>query len=204
MIRAVLFDLDGTLCDCAFVHFQALNSALISKGCDPITWDEHVRVYNGLPTREKLQRLFVADRITWDKVAAITEAKQANTVALMRDTVKFDPQVYCLIAGLVVSGFQWGVVTNAVPTTALLVLTKMHLPPPDCLITNEDATTKPDPAPYLLACRRLEVAPDEALVIEDGRYGIESATAAGCLVMRVSGPMDLTPDNVWKHLEVPC
>jgi HAD superfamily hydrolase (TIGR01509 family) len=44
---------------------------------------------------------------------------------------------------------------------------------------------KPDPAPYLLACERLALAPDEVLVVEDSDTGVAAGRAAGCRVMRV-------------------
>jgi HAD superfamily hydrolase (TIGR01509 family) len=52
---------------------------------------------------------------------------------------------------------------------------------------------KPDPAPYLLACRRLELAPAEVLVVEDSTAGMASGRAAGCRVMRIgSGHCEFT------------
>jgi phosphoglycolate phosphatase len=41
---------------------------------------------------------------------------------------------------------------------------------------------KPDPAPFLLACERLAVAPAEALVIGDSDNDVQAARAAGCPV----------------------
>jgi HAD superfamily hydrolase (TIGR01509 family) len=52
---------------------------------------------------------------------------------------------------------------------------------------------KPDPAPYLLACRRLDLAPAEVLVVEDSTTGMAAGRAAGCRVMRIgSGHCDFT------------
>jgi HAD superfamily hydrolase (TIGR01509 family) len=44
---------------------------------------------------------------------------------------------------------------------------------------------KPDPAPYLLACQRLDLAPAEVLVVEDSTTGMAAGRAAGCRVMRI-------------------
>jgi HAD superfamily hydrolase (TIGR01509 family) len=53
-------------------------------------------------------------------------------------------------------------------------------------IAREDvARGKPDPEPYALACRRLGVAPSEALSVEDSDVGAASACAAGLRVLRV-------------------
>jgi phosphoglycolate phosphatase len=45
---------------------------------------------------------------------------------------------------------------------------------------------KPDPAPLLHACRKLQVAPSEMLVIGDSINDVQAARAAGCPVFCVS------------------
>ncbi len=45
--------------------------------------------------------------------------------------------------------------------------------------------TKPDPAPYLLAAKLLDVEPARCVALEDSPNGVASATAAGCLVVAV-------------------
>jgi len=53
-------------------------------------------------------------------------------------------------------------------------------------VSNEDVVSpKPSPDPYLLACRRLNVRPCEALAVEDHERGVQSATDAGCHVAQL-------------------
>ncbi|HEX8341535.1 MAG TPA: HAD family hydrolase, partial [Tepidisphaeraceae bacterium] len=49
----------------------------------------------------------------------------------------------------------------------------------DIAITREDGKFKPDPAPLLLACERLGVAPAQAWMVGDWKYDIEAGNAAG-------------------------
>ncbi len=49
---------------------------------------------------------------------------------------------------------------------------------------------KPDPEIYLIACRRLGLAPAECIVLEDARNGVLAGKAAGCPVIAV--PSDYT------------
>ena len=56
-IECILFDLDGVLVDACDWHYEALNSSLISFGFSPITREEHLHKYNGLPTKIKLEML---------------------------------------------------------------------------------------------------------------------------------------------------
>lgn len=198
--RAVLFDLDGVLCSTPDLHYRALNAALVDNGCSRIEPKQHEELYDGLPTVVKLQMLQERGLVHPDNMTRVSDAKKVYTRKFLVEEVKFDPAVFCLVHGVVGYGLKWGVVTNAVAETALTCLTLLKLPVPGCLVTNEDAPPKPAPAPYELACRRLGVGPREVLVVEDGDHGVRAAILAGCKVFRVSGPGDLTPDNVWKEL----
>ena len=55
-IKAVIFDMDGVLIDAKEWHYEALNRALGNYGyC--VSRSEHISIYDGLPTRSKLQLL---------------------------------------------------------------------------------------------------------------------------------------------------
>jgi HAD superfamily hydrolase (TIGR01509 family) len=59
---------------------------------------------------------------------------------------------------------------------------------------DECRTAKPDPAPYLLACARLGVNPDESLAVEDSRNGLLSAKSAGL-------PCVVVPTTMTSHMD---
>ena len=66
---------------------------------------------------------------------------------------------------------------------AVLAQTGLRFP---VIVTGSDVSRgKPDPEPYLLATRRLEVAPAGCLVLEDSITGVTAAEAAGCFVVAV-------------------
>ena len=69
------------------------------------------------------------------------------------------------------------------------------------LVTADDVpAAKPDPAPYLEACRAVGVAPERALAFEDSPVGARSARAAGCWV--IGCPMTVHPDLDAAHVVV--
>ena len=56
---------------------------------------------------------------------------------------------------------------------------RLHELPPFAAVAREDAAHKPDPAPLLLACRRIERLPAQVWMVGDGRYDVEAGVAAG-------------------------
>ena len=62
------------------------------------------------------------------------------------------------------------------------------------VVCGEDVpATKPDPAPYLLAAKLLDVEPARCTALEDSPNGVASATAAGCLVVAVPSFVPIPP-----------
>ena len=55
MIKLIIFDLDGVLIDSKQTHYEALNRALGDEYA--ISIEEHLAMYDGLPTRSKLNML---------------------------------------------------------------------------------------------------------------------------------------------------
>lgn len=61
----------------------------------------------------------------------------------------------------------------------------------DFILTREDyGASKPDPEPYLTACRRASLAPSLCVAVEDSERGVVSAAAAGLAVAAIPGPLD--------------
>ena len=192
-IRAVVFDMDGVLIDARDWHFRALNDALEIFGTH-ISYDEHLDRFNGLPTREKLRILTDEGRLPQHVHSVINAVKQERT---LREAAKLCfPRIehLLLLAWLRARGLQVGVATNSIRQSASTMLQFGGvLPFLDCLITNEDVErAKPAPDIYERACLQLGVMPSETLVVEDHDVGVTAARAAGCRVVRVEGPEDVT------------
>jgi len=77
-------------------------------------------------------------------------------------------------------GERWAIVTSAPRAIALALIRRAGLVTPPVMISADDVTRgKPAPEPYMLAVRRMGVAPARALVIEDSASGVDAAHAAG-------------------------
>lgn len=85
------------------------------------------------------------------------------------------------------------IVTSCTTALAQARLRAAGLPEPRVLVTADLITRgKPDPEPFLLGARRLDVAPDRCVVLEDAPAGIAAGRAAGATViaLRTTHPDD--------------
>ena len=60
MIKAIIFDLDGVLVDTKDIHFISIKNAIekVFKIKKTISYDKHLKIYDGLPTKKKLEIFF--------------------------------------------------------------------------------------------------------------------------------------------------
>jgi beta-phosphoglucomutase-like phosphatase (HAD superfamily) len=73
----------------------------------------------------------------------------------------------------------------------------------DVIISGEDVKHgKPDPEPYLLACKRLGLPPDQCVVLEDASNGVKAAKAAGCKCIGIDSPYTPPQDLSQADLEL--
>lgn len=193
MIKAIAFDMDGVLIDAKEWHYQALNRALALFGC-PISHDEHITVFDGLPTRRKLQMLSAANRIPSALHEFISDLKQAYTMEIVAARCKPRFIHQYALARLQAEGFRLAVCSNAVRHSVDVMMQRAALAPYlDFTLSNQDvARPKPDPEIYLQAIARFGVAPEECLVVEDHAAGVRAAREAGARVLQVAGTDDVT------------
>lgn len=189
--KCVAFDVDGCLLDSDAVHHNALQQALHEVAGFMLTHDE-LRGFRGLPTREKLSRLVLADRLGTRDAGKVLERKQELTVPGIR-ALPHDPSKKELLATLRRAGYRLCAVSNAVQPTVTAMLENVGFTGFEFALSNEHAAPKPSPALYLLAAERFGCDPSRVVVVEDGDYGIVAAVRAGCQVVAVRSPAEVGP-----------
>jgi mannitol-1-/sugar-/sorbitol-6-phosphatase len=176
---AILFDLDGVLIDTYAITERHLRVWAERHG---VALAEVVALQHGRTTVETLRT--VAPHLDAEREAMLMELAEASD----RDGLEAFPGASRLLAEL--AGHPWAVVTSCKRATAASRLEFLGLPRPRVLVTAEDVRHgKPSPEPYLLAARRLGVAPSACVVIEDAPAGITSARAAGSRVIAVASSL---------------
>jgi HAD superfamily hydrolase (TIGR01509 family) len=199
--KAVIFDVDGVLIDAADWHFEAFNRALAPFG-HPLTIDEHRSEYLGLTSAQKLLRLVQQGQIASEDTAAILEAKRSCTTEIIRQRCRPHSDRTRMLEVLIKRRLRLAAVSNAGRSTVTEMLDLAGLSQYlDVIVAGDDvAHPKPDAEPYARCVSLLGLLPDECLAVEDGRYGAESALAAGIRVWRVSGPWDVNLDTLWRQV----
>ena len=199
MIKLVVFDLDGVLVEAKNIHFEALNKALKQYA---ITWEEHLSIYDGLKTNQKLEMLHERKGLPKEYFKDIWEAKQKYTLEALSDLKESDQLKVCMNS-LVNEGYKIACCSNSIRKTVLTVLSKLGIIEYfDLIISNEDVTnSKPHPEMYWKAMSKMTVLPEETLIVEDSPYGLLAANRAKAHVLRVGNPEEVTYNNVYKSIQ---
>ena len=117
MIKGLIFDLDGVLVDTKDIHFQALNKALLKVNAkNIISFEDHSKNFDGLPTSKKLQILLKRSWIKKNQLNKIKFLKQELTEKILKKKIKRNNQVITLFKNFK-KKYKIGVATNAVRKT---------------------------------------------------------------------------------------
>lgn len=199
-IKAIIFDMDGVLVDAKEWHYESLNSALFHFGFSPISRKDHLEIYDGLPTKEKLK--IHPDTMNLDVVALdnINKLKQEFLAQIVNDKCTPSLLHHRTIQELKKEGYRLAVCSNAIKQTVETLLRKTELLQYiEFFLSNQDVEyPKPHPEIYLKAMKKLEVHPESVLICEDNIKGITAAKESCGNVLEIGTVHDVTYENI-KH-----
>jgi HAD superfamily hydrolase (TIGR01509 family) len=186
MIKAVLWDLDGTLVDSAEFHWQAWRDVMAAEGA-PVTYDQFVHSFG--KRNDLILTGWLGDDVDPDRMRRLGEAKEAHFRELVRaHGIAPLPGVRDWVTRLANDGWRHAIATSAPRENLETLVDAMDMRPLfDAGIAAEDVTHgKPDPEVFLIAAGRLYAAPQHAIVVEDAPMGIEAGRRAGMRTIGVS------------------
>lgn len=176
-IRALLFDMDGTLTATDPLHAEIFGQVLAPHG---FTVDHafYQRQIAGRTNRLIFQTLFPG--LSDADADAMSAAKEAAFRAAY-PALEPLPGLNGFIREAAAHGLHLALVTNAPRANADHVLTALGLADRFAEIVTVDGVSrgKPHPDPYQEALRRLGLAPHQAIAFEDSPTGLRAALAAG-------------------------
>ncbi|SEL42360.1 phosphoglycolate phosphatase [Roseateles sp. YR242] len=178
-IRAVLFDLDGTLVDSAPDLAGATNDMLLARGLPEVPF-ERLRPMVGAGARGMMGVAFGVTPQDEAFPALRTEFFDRYEARLLQATRPF-AGIPEMLAGLADAGLSWGIVTNKIERFALPLARGLGWGDVASAVVGGDTTghAKPHPAPLLEAARRAGVDPRHCIYVGDDARDILAGRAAG-------------------------
>jgi HAD superfamily hydrolase (TIGR01509 family) len=195
MLKALLFDLDGTLANTNPVHRSTWEKFLEPYGYD-VTWDFYRNNISGRVGQEMVLGLF--PDLSPEEAQEMAEAKDAEFRERTGE-LKVLPGLRELVEKGREKGMKMALVTNAPEENVLAVLHALDLEDvfETVILADDVGAGKPDPAPYETALEALDVSADEALAFEDSPSGIASSVAAGIPTIGIASTQE--PEDLEEH-----
>ncbi len=196
-LRALLWDVDGTLAETEGLHLEAFNRAFADFGLD-VRWTP--RCYRALLAvtggRERLRHFFATHRpdlLARVDIAALHAHKTRLYATLAADRLRLRPGVARLLREARAAGLEQAVVTTTGRVNVETLLDRTLGPEGRRIFrvwATGDRVTHKKPAPDLhrLALRELGLPPPACLALEDSAVGLAAARAAGVPVVIVTSP----------------
>ncbi len=179
MIKAVLFDLDGTFADTAPDLAAALNQVLIEEKLPALPF-ETIRpmVSHGGVALIKLGFNYDEQHADFERLKLRLLDIYQNNISTL--TTVFEG-INELLLSLEARNIAWGIVTNKPAWLTDPLMQQMGFTHRAATIVSGDTTSerKPHPEPLFFACRQINCAPEECLYVGDAERDIIAGKAAG-------------------------
>ena len=206
-VKAVLFDLDGTLIDSAPDLAAAADKMRVDRGLPSLPLDKY-RPMAGAGARGMLGIAFGIGPDHPDFPGLREEFFRNYERCMTQRTLVFDG-VAQLIASLVERNIPWGVVTNKSMRFTAPLTKGMPLFASARAVVGGDSTphSKPHPAPLLEAARQLSVQPIQCIYVGDDVRDVQAGRAAGMSTVAATyGYLGSTDVREWgadNHIATP-
>jgi HAD superfamily hydrolase (TIGR01509 family) len=190
--RAVLFDMDGVLTDSEPAFHAAVNDVLARYG-QHVSIDDY-QSFIGMATPAMWTRMIAYKHmpVTPD---AVLEAYEAPLMARLRQPRPALPGARELLLALRERGVPVALCTASYSRWVDAILPSAGLEGLFDAYSTADMVeaTKPDPAPYVLAARKLGFAAEQCVAVEDSTNGLTSALRSGAHVIQLRATATAAP-----------
>ncbi|SMD38821.1 haloacid dehalogenase superfamily, subfamily IA, variant 3 with third motif having DD or ED/haloacid dehalogenase superfamily, subfamily IA, variant 1 with third motif having Dx(3-4)D or Dx(3-4)E/beta-phosphoglucomutase family hydrolase [Reichenbachiella faecimaris] len=201
MLEAVIFDMDGVIMDSEPIHYETEFEILKRFGVKDYPFEEHAQ-YVGMRTWDLWAGNIAKYSLDATAEALTIEGDEAYINALREKD--FDPitGLADLLDRIKASGTKMIVASSASRENIKLVLDKFAITQYfEGYVSSQDVKkTKPNPDIFLLAAKTLGVNPENCVVIEDAKHGVQAAISAGMKCIGYgnlnSGNQDLSKAHV--------
>ncbi len=197
MVQAVIFDLDGVIVDTAHYHFIAWQRLAKELGVN-FTEKENEQL-KGVSRMKSLEIILELGNISLPEQKKIELADKKNSwfveyIKAIKPNEIF-PGVREMLKKLKSQGIKVGLASSSKNADTVITLLEIK----NLFDVVVDGTmivhTKPDPEIFLLAAKKLNIAPSDCVVFEDAEAGVEAALSAGMRCVGVGSAEQLGKAN---------
>lgn len=180
-MKALVFDLDGTLADSTYQHVLAWQRAFAGAGIIVPAVEIHRRI--GMDGNLLIAALDRAFSLGLDAAQrANLKTRHAEQFAPMRREIRLFCGAGRVAETLEPLGIRWAIVTSGTMADVAALLDAVHADRADAVITGEDeAESKPAGHPIARACAKLRVNAHDAAVVGDAVWDMLASREAGSL-----------------------
>ncbi len=199
-MRAVLWDLDGTLVDSEDLHWRSWRDTLAAEG-HRITRQQFLESFG--QKNDRILPLWLGPGTPAAEMARIGDAKEAEYRRLAQaHGLQPLPGAAEWLRRLHAAGWKQAIASSAPRGNVEVMLRVLQLEGElDAIVAAEDVTAgKPDPQVFLTAAARLGVPPGRCVVVEDAAAGVEAARRAGMKCVGVHRSQALAADRAVSSL----
>lgn len=199
-VKAVIFDLDGTLIDSEENHYESDRVLLARRG---ITFSrEDKKAFVGKDINEMVRRIKANYGLASD-VQSLMDEKNAIYRSLALKSSRLYPPMKTVLEEFRKRKLPMAIATGSNASIAGEILESLGVRGFFSMIvsSSEVRKGKPEPDIFLETARRMAVEPSAAIVFEDTRFGVEAALRAGMTCVAMPAPSDNPDEKVFQQAD---
>ena len=175
-VKAVLFDIDGTLVDSNYLHIDAWDRAFTEVGAPVNTWRIHRSI--GMDSGRLLEAL-LGDRA--DELGERAKEGHTRHYEAMGARLRSFAKAQDLLRTLADRGFEVVLATSAPENELEMLRRTLDVEDAIATLTSADdvASAKPEPDIVQVALQRAQAGPEEAIFVGDSIWDVQAAGRAG-------------------------